>query len=112
LGLAEIPSSPQSDIVRILEARTDSEETAFRIVITEGLPSGSELAGVDHFSVAVRSEEDVEELYEKALGMGINATQPRIYAGAYQTFLFDPDGYKIEVLAVHGNGAVSAQADG
>jgi predicted lactoylglutathione lyase len=75
------------------------------------LPAGSELSGVDHFSVAVRSEEDVEELCQRALGMGINATQPRVYAGAYQTFLFDPDGYKIEVLAAQRNNAASSQPD-
>lgn len=111
LGLNEVPSDPHSNIVRVLAARTESGNAAFRIALTEGLPAASELAGVDHFSLAVRSEEDVEELHRKALAMGINATQPRIYAGAYQTFLFDPDGYKIEVLAGHSNDAASAQAD-
>jgi catechol 2,3-dioxygenase-like lactoylglutathione lyase family enzyme len=102
LGLTEVPANPPSEMARIMEARTGSGEITLRIVVAEGLPSGSELIGVDHFSLAVGSEEDVEDLHRRSLDMGFIATQPRIYAGAYQTFLFDPDGYKVEVIAAGG----------
>lgn len=109
LGFSEVPSNPPSNLVRVLAARTESGDATFRIALTEGLPAGSELTGVDHFSLAVRSEEDVEELHRKALGMGINATQPRMYAGAYQSFLFDPDGYKVEVMAAESHGPAAVE---
>jgi catechol 2,3-dioxygenase-like lactoylglutathione lyase family enzyme len=74
------------------------------VVFTEGLPPGDHLAGLDRVSFEVPSPESVDRVYEKARTRNARATQPRLYEGHWQTFIFDPDGYKVEVFAQH-NGA-------
>lgn len=69
------------------------------IVLAPGLPSGAELLGVDHFGFEVPTARDVDSTYQNAKAIHAQATQPRVYEGRWQTFIFDPDGYKIEVLA-------------
>jgi len=72
---------------------------SFAIVLVEVLPPGIEVFGLDHFGLEVHGETEVRNLFQAAIALGANATQPRMYNGHFQTFIFDPDGYKIEVLA-------------
>jgi hypothetical protein len=46
----------------------------------------------------VATAQDVRRAYEAAKAHGFCATEPRVYGGHYQTFLFDPDGYKVEIM--------------
>ena len=77
----------------------DPSLIGFAIVLVEALPMGTEVVGLDHFGLEVSGETEVSNLFRRAIGLGANATQPRMYNGHFQTFIFDPDGYKIEVLA-------------
>ncbi len=70
-----------------------------RLVLTEGLPPGAYPTGFDHFSLEAPSPADIEAVYERAQAHAAQATHPRIYDGRWQLFVFDPDGYKIEVYA-------------
>jgi hypothetical protein len=54
---------------------------------------------MDHVSLEVTKAEDLEYIYIAATARGSQATAPRIYGGYYQTFVFDPDGYKIEIVS-------------
>ena len=80
-------------------ATGDPALRSFAIVLVEVLPTGMELIGLDHFGLEVSAETEVTALFNAAIALGASATQPRIYNGHFQTFIFDPDGYKIEVLA-------------
>jgi catechol 2,3-dioxygenase-like lactoylglutathione lyase family enzyme len=74
------------------------------LILTQGLPLGSEISGLDHLGFVVATEHDVDEAYRRATEMGVRVTQPRIYAGHYQIFVFDPDGYKIEICTMDKRG--------
>ncbi|MHC4235866.1 MAG: VOC family protein, partial [Planctomycetota bacterium] len=50
----------------------------------------------------VSSVFDVYESYLEAKALGAPATQPRVYDGHWQTFIFDPDGYKLKVFTADG----------
>ena len=76
----------------------DPSLLGFAIVLVEVLPMGMEVVGLDHFGLEVSGETEVNTLFCKAIALGASATQPRMYNGHFQTFIFDPDGYKIEVL--------------
>lgn len=70
----------------------------FGVVLSEGFPAGAELAGLDHVGMRVSTEQDVRNIYARARELGHRATRPRVYNGHYQVFVFDPDGYKLEVF--------------
>ena len=70
----------------------------FGVVLSEGFPAGAELAGLDHVGMCVSTEQDVRDIYARARELGYRATKPRVYNGHYQAFVFDPDGYKLEVF--------------
>ena len=70
----------------------------FGVVLSEGFPAGAELAGLDHVGMRVSTEQDVRDTYARARELGYRATKPRVYNGHYQAFVFDPDGYKLEVF--------------
>jgi catechol 2,3-dioxygenase-like lactoylglutathione lyase family enzyme len=97
-GLTVRPAVPPGDNVCICAAPPDSGESSFGIVLIQGLGAGTQPVGMDHLSLEVPSAEDVEDIYAVALAHGAAATEPRAYGGFYQTFIFDPDGYKIEVV--------------
>ena len=69
------------------------------VVFTEGLPPGDHLTGLDRVSFEVPSRELVDQIYGQARKHNAHATSPRLYEGRWLTFVFDPDGYKIEVSA-------------
>jgi catechol 2,3-dioxygenase-like lactoylglutathione lyase family enzyme len=79
---------------------TDPEDCELVVLeLSEGLPPGTYLTGLDHVSFEVTSADMVQQVYEAALGRSVQATQPRLDCNRWRTFIFDPDGYKIEVFA-------------
>lgn len=83
---------------------TDGDD-GFQVVLVQGLPRGALLSGLDHLSFEVPSRSDVLDVYERARSREVRATHPRASRGLFQTFLFDPDGYKIEVVAQDEQGS-------
>jgi len=76
----------------------ESPAGGFRIALTQGL-GGPASGGVDHIAIEVDSAADVQRAFQESTARGWRATRPRIYEDHVQTFVFDPDGYKIEILA-------------
>jgi catechol 2,3-dioxygenase-like lactoylglutathione lyase family enzyme len=83
----------------------------FEVVFTEGLPPGDHLTGLDRVSFEASSRACVDYIYEEARRRHARATQPRLYEGHWQTFIFDPDGYKVEVFTRAQNGPVCPSRD-
>lgn len=58
--------------------------------------------GIEHLAFEVESREEVDEAYERCLGVGAPIHHPpeeaRDLAGYYSFFAFDPDGIRIEVF--------------
>ncbi len=98
-GLTARPTDPPSLLTRQCLVGQGDALGGFGFVLTQGLGTGTEPSGVDHISLEVRALEDVVRLYRKARALQARATEPRIYEGHWQFFVFDPDGYKIEVMA-------------
>ncbi len=99
LGLQCVPPVRSSEKVCRCVSPEGRRNGAFAIVLVEGLPAGTELAGMDHLCLEVDSNDEVERVYSEAERRGFRATRPRLYDGQFQTFIFDPDGYKVEVAA-------------
>ncbi len=74
-----------------------------RIMLIEGQSPTDELIR-QHFVLEVPTEDDVRRIHAAARAGGYSATQPQIYFGRYQTFLFDPDGYKVGIMASEPEG--------
>ena len=107
LGLESVPCRSNG---RGVPSATDSAVARrdFEVVFTEGLSPGDHLIGLDRVSFEVPSRESVDRIYEQATQRNARATQPRLYEGHWQAFIFDPDGYKVEVFAqLHDAPAVS-----
>lgn len=83
-------------VCRLLDRETGA---AFELVLTEGLPPGDHLVGLDHLAFDAPSAETVDHMYRRAVDASMQATQPRLQGGRWKTFIFDPDGYKIEISA-------------
>ena len=98
-GLEVRPAVPPGDSVCVCAAPSASSLLSFGIALIQGLPGGMEPVGMDHLSLEVAQADDVEDIYCAAIGRGAQATEPRAYGGFYQTFIFDPDGYKIEIVS-------------
>ena len=97
-GMVRREASPPSNNVCVCAGVPASGGEEFTIVLTKGLPLSTELAGLDHVSLSALTEQDVRDIYAKADQLGFRCTKPRHFDGAFQTFIFDPDGYKIEVM--------------
>ncbi|MHC4980500.1 MAG: VOC family protein, partial [Planctomycetota bacterium] len=104
-GLQPREAEPPSESVRLCVAASASQRPRFGLVLCRGLPSTSEPSGLDHFSFEVPAPGDVDAVYRRARRRGAPATKPRYYGGGWQTFVFDPDGYKIEVRATASSAA-------
>lgn len=102
LGLSRAETSPQLERQCICVGVPASGNGLFGVVLSEGFPAGAELAGLDHVGMRVSTEQDVRDIYTRALNLGHRATQPRVFSGHYQIFVFDPDGYKLEVFVDRG----------
>jgi catechol 2,3-dioxygenase-like lactoylglutathione lyase family enzyme len=98
-GLEVRPAVPPGDSVCVCAVPSASSLLSFGIALIQGLPGGTEPVGMDHLSLEVTKTEDVEDIYFAAVARGAQATEPRARGGFYQTFIFDPDGYKIEVVS-------------
>ncbi|MBN1510973.1 MAG: VOC family protein [Phycisphaerae bacterium] len=100
LGLEQVPAEPPSDkVCRCLSAGRPGER--FGLVLAEGLPPGTPLAGMDHLALEVPTRGDVWMVYERARSRNIPATEPRFFDGFFQTFVFDPNGHKVEIVTSH-----------
>jgi len=91
--------------------RSPDTRLNFEVVFTEGLPPGDHLTGLDRVSFEVPSRELVDRVYEEARKCDAHATHPRLYEGHWQTFVFDPDGYKVEVFVRSQNGPIRFLSD-
>ncbi len=89
---------PRLDNQCVCVGASASGSGLFGVVLSEGFPAGAELAGLDHVGMRVSTEQDVRDIYARARELGHRATKPRVYNGHYQVFVFDPDGYKLEVF--------------
>jgi len=98
-GLEVHPTVPPDDSVCVCAAPSASSRFNFGIALIQGSPRGGDPIGMDHVSLEVAKAEDIEDIYAAATARGNQATGPRIYGGYYQSFVFDPDGYKIEVVS-------------
>jgi len=110
LGLRHIASGVCSDTSLLALAHSKPEQQRVVLTLTSGLPGGTPLTGLDHFAFEVPSAADVREAYARAKALGAQATAPRVYDGHRQTFLFDPDGYKVEVYTLDAAGARGPEA--
>ena len=97
-GMCVRPATPPGENICVCSAPSGAS-SSFGIVLMQGLRGGTQPVGMDHISLEVSSADDVEKLYTLAVAHGASATKPRVYGGFYQTYIFDPDGYKIEVAA-------------
>ena len=91
--------------------RSTDAQACFQVVFTDGLPPGDHLTGLDRVSFEVPSRDSVDCIYENARKQKARATQPRLYEGHWQTFIFDPDGYKVEVFTRSQNGPIRSPRD-
>jgi catechol 2,3-dioxygenase-like lactoylglutathione lyase family enzyme len=87
------PPNPRACVCRFPSGNGHSSQ----IVLMEGRSPSGQLSA-QHFSIEVGDVDDVFTIYNTAQQNGLQATAPRIFGGCWQTFLFDPDGYKVEVL--------------
>jgi catechol 2,3-dioxygenase-like lactoylglutathione lyase family enzyme len=83
-------------VCRLIDAETGA---AFELILTLGLPPGDYLVGLDHLAFDTRSPEMVDSIYRRAVDASIQAARPRLQDGRWKSFLFDPDGYKLEISA-------------
>jgi catechol 2,3-dioxygenase-like lactoylglutathione lyase family enzyme len=98
-GLTRRESSPPSGKMCVCVGAPASGCEGFSLVLTEGLPLGTDLAGLDHVGFNVPTEQDVRDTYARACRLGVRCTTPRACDGLLQTFIFDPNGYKLEVTS-------------
>ena len=98
LGLTRVGNGYISGSVCLGFADHPTAKPGAILVLTPGLPRGIGLTGVDHFAIEVPSIFDVYNVYLEAKALGAPATKPRVYDAHWQTFIFDPDGYKIEIF--------------
>jgi len=98
-GLARREACPANGRVCVCVGAPASGSEGFSVVLTEGLPLGTDLAGLDHVGFSVPTEQDVRDTYARARRLGVRCTAPRASDGVLQTFVFDPNGYKLEVTS-------------
>jgi catechol 2,3-dioxygenase-like lactoylglutathione lyase family enzyme len=104
-GLCCKETVPRLENQRVCVGVPASGSGLFGVVLSEGFPAGAELAGLDHVGMRVSTEQDVRDIYARARELGHRATRPRVFNGHFQAFVFDPDGYKLEVFVDRGGEA-------
>jgi len=97
LGLSRADEDGYGDGVRVY--RSDALGAGFSIVLVAGAPRGMGISGLDHLSLEVATARDVDEIHAAAKSSGARTTDPAMRCNRYQTYVFDPNGYKIEVAA-------------
>ena len=98
---------PPGDSACVCAVPSASSLLTIGVALVQGLPRGVEPLGLDHIGFELCRTAEVDSVYRAALAFGSEAIAPRAVGAFYQAFLFDPDGYKIEVLAP----LLSAQLD-
>ena len=111
-GMEVGPVDPPSERMCRCYVSAGDGSGEFGLVLKQGYPAGAQGCGVDHFSFEVPALADVFETYRAARTLGTQATEPRRYDGYWQTFVFDPDGYKIEVLTREVPAVAEAESPG
>ena len=110
-GITSVQNTTNAGGYALSVPRTPNTAAGFEVIFAEGLPPGDHLTGLDHISFEVPSRESVDNIYDEAKKSQARATQPRLYEGRWQTFIFDPDGYKVEVYSSVQNEAVRSSGD-
>jgi catechol 2,3-dioxygenase-like lactoylglutathione lyase family enzyme len=108
LGLTRDRAREQGDDVGVY--LSDAADAAFSIVLVEGVPNGMEMIGLDHICLEVESKRDVDVIHAAARSSGTQTTVPRFHQKRYQTYVFDPNGYKIEIAAHSREGSSQRHA--
>lgn len=106
LGLSRCARSDSEDGVSVY--LSEAPDAQFSIVLVEGVPAGMELSGLDHVCLEVATLQDVDEIHAAAKMAGTQTTVPTVHRDRYRTYVFDPNGYKIEIAARPRNGRASA----
>jgi catechol 2,3-dioxygenase len=99
LGFEERQDEGREPLARICRCFDDETGAPFELILTQGLPPDDHLVGLDHLGFDTRSPERVDRIYRRALESSSRAARPRLENGRWKTYLFDPDGYKIEISA-------------
>ena len=97
-GLRPEETSPRLENQCVCVGVPASGSGLFGVVLSEGFPAGAQLAGLDHVGMRVSTEQAVRDIYARARELGHRATRPRVFNDHFQVFVFDPDGYKLEVF--------------
>ena len=90
---------PPGDSACVCAVPSASSLLTIGVALVHGLPRGAEPIGLDHIGFELTRMSEVDSVYRAALAFGSEAIAPRASGAFYQAFVFDPDGYKIEVLA-------------
>jgi hypothetical protein len=90
---------PPGDSACVCAVPSASSLLTIGVALVQGLPRGAEPIGLDHIGFELSRMAEVDAVYRAALAFGSEAIAPRASGAFYQAFVFDPDGYKIEVLA-------------
>jgi catechol 2,3-dioxygenase-like lactoylglutathione lyase family enzyme len=90
---------PAGDSACVCAVPSASSLLTIGVALVQGLPRGADPIGLDHIGFELASTAEVDAVYRSALAFGSEAIAPRASGAFYQSFVFDPDGYKIEVLA-------------
>jgi len=106
LGLTRCASCDPDDGVSVY--LSEAPDAQFSIILVEGVPAGMELGGMDHVCLEVATVNDVDEIHAAAKTAGTQTTDPTLYRDRYRTYVFDPNGYKIEIAARPRNGRAAA----
>ena len=111
LGLTSLQDTVDDGGNAITVEESRDTPSGFEVVFAEGLPPGDHLTGLDRISFEVPSRESVDQIYSVARQHHARATHPRLYEGHWQTFIFDPDGYRVEIFSRGRNGVVRTSGD-
>lgn len=99
LGLQPCDSSSESLRERRLEFGGSGGDTSSAILLSEGRPIPG-ASGLNHFTLEADGAETLDRIYHRAISRAARVTLPRTSGNSRQLFVFDPDGHKIEIVAI------------
>jgi catechol 2,3-dioxygenase-like lactoylglutathione lyase family enzyme len=108
LGFRERIAGAAARAEHVCELIGPDGAAGLELVLTQGLPPGEYLVGLDHLAFDTDSAASVDAVYQRAVTASFQATPPRLQHGRWRTYLFDPDGYKLEVSALAREAAAGA----
>ena len=83
---------------RWMVTTADGDRETCEIELSEGRPVSS-VSMIGHFSLEAATADAVDGIYFRARAAHARATEPADVGDRRQTFIFDPDGHKIQVFA-------------